>query len=164
MYYKLTRIQETELLLLPETGMGYQVIEAGRSHTYLKNTYLILNSELVIEINGKEGEYVRRAMSEGIVECKLDSFFGAGRKGDFAVDRAVAACDVLPHGNAQPLQIHTQVAQHLGRRATLRADQGEEEVLGPDVVLVEAQRLFLGSREDGASVFGELVEAGGPFG
>ena len=51
MYYKLSNEQENQLLNAPETGMGYQVIEAGKGSNYTKERFVVLNSVAVIEIN-----------------------------------------------------------------------------------------------------------------
>lgn len=46
--------------------MGYQILEAGKSGSYTRNRFLALNSEIVIELNGYEGEYIRKIINEGI--------------------------------------------------------------------------------------------------
>jgi len=38
----------------PETGMGYQIIEASRQGSYKTEKFVALNSEIVIEMNGYE--------------------------------------------------------------------------------------------------------------
>ena len=52
MYFKLSAAQENELLRQPETGMGYQIIEASKAGSYVREKFLVLNSEVVIELNG----------------------------------------------------------------------------------------------------------------
>lgn len=54
MYYKINQLQQLELLNLPETGMGYQIVEASKSGSYSRNRYLVLNSEVVVEVNASE--------------------------------------------------------------------------------------------------------------
>jgi hypothetical protein len=73
MYFTLSAQQENELLRLPETGMGYQVIEAYKSGNYNKLKYLVLNSEIVIDMNGYEGDMVNKVMNENIGYIKRNA-------------------------------------------------------------------------------------------
>jgi len=75
MLYKLTASQEKELLHQPETGMGYQVVEASRSGSYIRERFLVLNSEIVIERNGLEADHVRKVINEGIAAFKAHAGF-----------------------------------------------------------------------------------------
>jgi hypothetical protein len=70
MYYKLNTAQESEMLSKPETGMGYQVVEASKAGNYSREKFLVLNSELVIEMNGYESDHVRKIVNEGIYSVK----------------------------------------------------------------------------------------------
>jgi hypothetical protein len=70
MYYKLNSAQESELLGKPETGMGYQIVEASKAGNYSREKFLVLNSELVIEMNGYEAGHVRKIVNEGIYSVK----------------------------------------------------------------------------------------------
>lgn len=81
MYFKLSGSQEIDLLNQPETGMGYQVVEATRAGSYIREKFLVLNSEIVIEMNGFEDGHVHKVVDEGIFSIKssaslisLDSF------------------------------------------------------------------------------------------
>ena len=49
MFYKLLLSQQEELKNLPETGMGYQLIEARFYGEYEKKEFIVLNEELVVE-------------------------------------------------------------------------------------------------------------------
>lgn len=49
MIRKLRTSQIQELLRLPESGMGYQLIEAETSFYSTKNKYLVLNSQMIID-------------------------------------------------------------------------------------------------------------------
>ena len=40
MYFKLSFAQENELLSQPETGMGYQVVEANKKGSYIRERFL----------------------------------------------------------------------------------------------------------------------------
>ena len=70
MYFKLSSSQEKNLLGQPETGMGYQVVEANKPGSYTREKFLVLNSEVVLEINGSEGGYIRKVINEGIFSIK----------------------------------------------------------------------------------------------
>jgi len=73
MYFKLSAQQENELLNKPETGMGYQVIEANREGSYKREKFLVLNSEIIIELNGFESDYIRKIIREGISLIKMSA-------------------------------------------------------------------------------------------
>lgn len=75
MYFKLSTAQENDLLRQPETGMGYQVVEANRTGRYTREKFLVLNSEVVIEMNGYEDENVRKVINEGISAIKTDASY-----------------------------------------------------------------------------------------
>ncbi|MDP3244052.1 MAG: hypothetical protein Q8M83_00060 [bacterium] len=86
MYYKLSSQQEDQLLHLPETGMGYQVVEASKQGNYTKERFLVLNSEIVIDINGSESKYIRTIINEGIF-VRFSAF-----ENDRRVDKVEIAC------------------------------------------------------------------------
>lgn len=73
MLFKLTATQENELLNQPETGMGYQVVEATKQGTYSKEKFLVLNSEVVIEMNASTSDNVRKVINEGIFAFKASA-------------------------------------------------------------------------------------------
>lgn len=62
MYFRLNRSQEIDLLNQPETWMGYQVIEANKAGSYTREKFLVLNSEVVIEMNGFEDGFAKSLM------------------------------------------------------------------------------------------------------
>lgn len=66
MYFKLSKGQEIDLLNQPETGMGYQVVEASTARSYEREKFLILNSEVVLEIDGFEDDLLHLIFSQGI--------------------------------------------------------------------------------------------------
>lgn len=75
MLFKLTAAQENELLNQPETGMGYQVVEASKQGYYSREKYLVLNSEVVIEMNASTSDNVRKVVNEGIFAFKASANF-----------------------------------------------------------------------------------------
>lgn len=73
MYFRLSLSQKSDLLNRPETGMGYQIIDAIKSGTYRREKYIILNSEIAVEMNGYEGDYIRLVINEGISKVKASA-------------------------------------------------------------------------------------------
>ena len=70
MYFKLSASQENYLLNQPETGMGYQVVEAIKTGSYTREKFLVLNSEVVIEMNTYTNDNVRMVINEGTDSIK----------------------------------------------------------------------------------------------
>jgi len=73
MYFKLSTSMENALLHQPETGMGYQVIEASKVGSYFPEKFLVLNSEIVVEMGGFETEDIRKIMNKGIFTAKSEA-------------------------------------------------------------------------------------------
>ena len=73
MYFKLSASQENDLLNQPETGMGYQVVEASKAGSYTREKFLVLNSEVVIEMNTSTNDNVRKVINEGIYSIKASA-------------------------------------------------------------------------------------------
>ncbi len=94
----------------------------------------------------------------GLVDGELDDALGAGRQPDLADDRPVAAADDELDGRAHLGQLDVHVLEHARGHALALADEAEQEVLGADVVVVEALRLVLSERQDLARAVRELVE------
>lgn len=70
MYYTLNKEQELDLLSKPETGMGYQVIEATKAGFYTKSKYIVLNAQMAVEMDGNQGQYIRKIITEGFSKIK----------------------------------------------------------------------------------------------
>ena len=73
MFYRLSKAQEDFLISEPETGMGYQVIEAIKTGSYVREEYLVLNSEIVIEMDGHLTENVSEVFDNGIFSVKTNA-------------------------------------------------------------------------------------------
>ena len=71
MYYKLSPSQEDYLVTQPETGMGYQILEASKQGNYTRERFLVLNSQIIIQLNGYENGYVNKVIEAGIQTVKL---------------------------------------------------------------------------------------------
>jgi hypothetical protein len=65
MIFKAYSSDQRQFLSLPETGMGYQVIEAKRYGRTSKERFVVYNSELVIDLDRKFSEFKRQIITEG---------------------------------------------------------------------------------------------------
>jgi len=65
MIYKASNAMIYDLLSLPETAMGYQVIDATRKGKYTKERFIVYNSELIVDFDDKFFESKRQIVSEG---------------------------------------------------------------------------------------------------
>jgi hypothetical protein len=76
MYFQVGDSTENSLLHQPETGMGYQVIEASKAGSYDHlEKFLVLNSEIVIEMSGFETEDIRKILNKGIFAVNSEASF-----------------------------------------------------------------------------------------
>lgn len=74
MYFKLNKQTENYFLGKPETGMGYQIIEASKSSShYRKEKYIVLNSQIVINMNREQDKFIKEAISIGSDNIKLSA-------------------------------------------------------------------------------------------
>ena len=99
------------------------------------------------------------AQAASLVDGQLDDLLGAGRQADLADDRPIAAADDELDRGADLGQLDVHVLEHARGDALALAHEPEQQVLGPDVVVVEALRLVLSQRQDLARAIRELVEA-----
>ena len=65
MIFKAYTSDQRQFLSLPETGMGYQVIEAKRYGKTSKERFVVYNSELMIDLDSKFSEFKRQIITEG---------------------------------------------------------------------------------------------------
>ncbi len=65
MYYRLSSSQEKELLRLPESGMGYQIVDAKREGTDITAKFIVLNAEIAVEMNEAAPLYVKEIATAG---------------------------------------------------------------------------------------------------
>ena len=93
-----------------------------------------------------------------LVDRELDHLLGARGQADLAHDHRLAAADDELDRRAHLGQLHAQVAEDARGDAVALAHQPEQQVLGADVVVVEALRLLLRQRQHLAGPLGELVE------
>ncbi len=57
MIYKAYDSDTERFLSLPETGMGYQVIEAKRSSNTVKEKFVVYNGELIVDLDSRFSEF-----------------------------------------------------------------------------------------------------------
>ena len=64
-----------ELLALPETGMGYQIIEAIKPGGYFPEQFVVYNSELIVDLDHTFSDFKNRIFNEGYAQMfsKADS-------------------------------------------------------------------------------------------
>jgi hypothetical protein len=53
--------------------MGYQVVEASIAGSYTREKYLILNSQIAVQMDGQQSDYVRKVIGEGIYSIKASA-------------------------------------------------------------------------------------------
>ena len=94
-----------------------------------------------------------------LVDGELDDPLRARRQPDLADDRPIAAPDDELDRGADLGQLDVHVLEHARGDALALAHQAEEQVLGADVVVVEALRFVLRERQDLARAVRELVES-----
>jgi hypothetical protein len=96
---------------------------------------------------------------ERLPQRELEHLLGAGRERDVAGrDLVLARPDDLLDGVTDPHELDPEGLERLGAHAGALADQAEEDVLGPDVAVVQRPRLLLGEDDDAAGSVGESLE------
>ena len=96
--------------------------------------------------------------SAGFIDRQFDDTLGARRESDLTDDRSIATPDDEFDRGSDLGQLHVHVFQHSRRHALALADKTQEQVLCPDVVVVEPLRFVLSQCQDLAGSVRELVE------
>ncbi len=65
MIYKAFSAFSNVLISKPETGMGYQVIDARKSGKFTSERFVVYNSELIVELDNRFETFKRQIISEG---------------------------------------------------------------------------------------------------
>jgi len=65
MIYKLLSSTSDFLLKSPETGMGYQVIDARRQNKYVNERFVVYNSELILDYDSNFKSFRSQILTEG---------------------------------------------------------------------------------------------------
>ena len=93
-----------------------------------------------------------------LIHRQLDHLLGARGQANLAQDDAVAATDDEFDGAAHFVELDTEVAQYLRRHAVAFTHEAEEQMLGADIVVVEALGFFLSQAQDFPGPLSKLVE------
>src|SRR5206468_7601261 len=95
---------------------------------------------------------------ERLAERQLQDLLGARRERDVTRRRRLTLADdlldLLTHG----VEVDVEAVERLGGNAFALVDQTEEDVLGPDVVVVEHPRFFLREDHDPSGAIREPLE------
>lgn len=75
MIYKAQSQFSQSLLLLPESGMGYQIIDAKRQGRYTTERFIVYNSELIVDYDSDFELYKRKIVNESYTKMFSQSSF-----------------------------------------------------------------------------------------
>jgi hypothetical protein len=93
-----------------------------------------------------------------LAQRELEHLLGARREGDVAARGLLALADDLLDLVADALEGDAEGLERLRGDALALVDQAEQDVLGPDVVVVEHPGLFLGQDDHPTGSVGETLE------
>jgi hypothetical protein len=93
-----------------------------------------------------------------LAQRELEHLLGARREGDVAARRLLPLADDLLDLVADALERDAEGLERLRGDALALVDQAEQDVLGPDVVVVEHPGLFLGQDDHPTGSVGETLE------
>ena len=99
------------------------------------------------------------AQRERLLHRELD-LLPAGRERDLTGRDLVAPADDARDLASHLLEGDAESLEHLGGKTLFLAEQPEQEVLGPDVVVLQCPRFVLGENDDLTRFFGEPLEHG----
>ena len=143
--------QELDDLLAHARQIGAQL------HEHLRGDALTLADEPEEDVLGAD---VVVAELQRLAQRELEDLLGAGRERDVARRRGAAVADDLLDLRAHGLERDAERLERLGGDALALVDQAEQDVLGPDVVVVEQARFFLRQDDHSAGSIGEAFEHG----
>ena len=144
--------QELDDLLAHARQIGAQL------HEHLRGDALAFADEPEEDVLGAD---VVVSELQRLAQRELEDLLGAGREGDVARRRGAAVADDLLDLRAHGFERDAERLERLGGDAFALVDQPEQDVLGPDVVVVEQARLFLRQDHHSAGSIGEAFEHGG---
>ncbi len=144
--------QELDDLLADARQIGAQL------HEHLRGDTLAFADEPEEDVLGAD---VVVSELQRLTQRELEDLLGAGGEGDVARGRGAAVTDDLLDLRAHGFERDAERLERLGGDAFAFVDQAEQDVLGPDVVVVEQARLFLRQHHHSAGSIGEAFEHGG---
>jgi hypothetical protein len=125
-------------------------------HEHLRGDAVVLTQQAEQQVLGADIVVVEVArLFDGV----LDDLLGAGRLGQLAHrDHLGAGLDELLDLEADLAQVDIEVLEDVGPDAGAFLDQPEQDVLGPDVLVVEPLGFLVGQGHDLACAIGEAFE------
>ena len=99
---------------------------------------------------------------QGLAQRQLQDLLGPGRERRGAGRGRPGRADRLLHLLAHCFQADPEGLERLGRHALTLVDEAEQDVLGPDEVVVEQARFFLGQDQDSSGSVSKTFEHAGP--
>ena len=141
--------QHADDLVADLLGVGVEVEEDARGDA------LVLAHEAEQDVLGAD---VVVPQAQRLAEGELEHLLGARGEGDLAGGDLLTGADDAHDLGAHPLDGDVEGLEDAGGEALLLAEQAEQDVLGPDVVVLERPRLFLGENDDLAGSFCESLE------
>ena len=100
------------------------------------------------------------AERQRLAQSQLEHLLRPRREGDLPARDLFAGADDPHDLGADALDGDVEALEDAGRQALLLAEQAEQDVLGPDVVVLERSRLLLGEDDDLAGALCESLEHG----
>ena len=97
---------------------------------------------------------------QGLAQRQLEHLLRARREGDLAGGHLLAGADDADDLGAHALHGDVQGLEDASGKALLLAEEAEEDVLGPDVVVLERPRLLLGEDDHLTCSLCESLEHG----
>src|SRR6185436_5132441 len=133
-------------------------VEVGtKLHEHLGCDTLALADQAEQDVLGPD---VVVAELQRLAQAQLEDLLGARGEGDVARRGLLALADVLLDLLADGVQGDAEVLQRLRRNAFALVDQAEQDVLGPDVVVVEHARFLLRKHDHPAGPVSKPFEHG----
>ena len=105
------------------------------------------------------GANVVMVQTARFIDRQFDHLFGTRRQANLPQDNPIAPTDDKFDGAANFIQFHAEVAQNLRGNPFALTDEAQEQMLGADVVVVEALRFFLGETQDFPGSLSKFVKA-----
>jgi hypothetical protein len=125
-------------------------------HQHLRGHAVVLAQQAEQQVLGAHVVVVEVA---GLFDGVLDDLLGARRLRQLAHgDHLGAGLDQLLDLEADLAQVHIEVLQHVGADARAFLHQAEQDVLGPDVLVVEPLGFLVGQGHDLAGSVGETLK------
>ena len=133
-------------------GVGVEVEEDARGDA------LVLAHEAEQDVLGADVVVPER---ERLAQGQLEHLLGARRERDLAGGDLFTGADDAHDLGAHTLDGDVEALEDAGRKALLLAQQAEQDVLGPDVVVLQRPRLLLGEDDHLTGSLCESLEHGG---